>query len=930
MTRTPRPVARPTTRQAAEGLGATCVLLAGLIGIPAVLAASVGWPLPQHIPSGAQLSNALHSAIPASFWPRLFATLGWLAWAYFAACVAINVAAQVQGRRGNRSPRFAAQSAVAALVTAALVLGQLRGAPSARNLSPVPVVHLVAVTATDSAAAPAETVHTVVEGDTLWGIATAYYGEGDKWPAIYQANAGVPQPGGGALSDPHWIYPGWNLVIPDVPETAPVAPMPPPGLTPAAPPATAPQVPATPAPANGAGRLTAPSSSTGKTHSVTGRRASKVPSRPAAPVVPVHRVDRSRVAGQPAHASAQKHRRAPERPMATSDIEALAIGGGVFGLGAIGLVGALDRRRRRQSSQRAKGRRIPLPAAWSALADLERQLRQYARTDSVFWLSRLGEFLGQATAGRRSPQVLGVRLGEDALDVLVTADSGDAPPPFESRPGSSGTWRLSYPAAPGTYGGDTWGDAPGAEAVPLTLATLGQDPEGSVLVNLEHYASVQVLVDASRVPGTLAAIGTELAGSRGSRVDKVIAIGVGHGVIDRLPGGLVLDDLDAFFARPGSEAERVVVLADASVATDQLIETVSGSSTCRLVLAGPSGPAGVGLVFDPADPVLAEHELAPLEATHVTDQVLDDVGALLDLAEAPPTAEPYGEPYRRLEVPSVLEDAPPADRIVLGILGDPSIALGDGEPQGLLEAVSPVAGTKARRVVELLVYLAGHNGAASRGEWLTDVSPDKALGDGYVRNLVLLARRSLQAITGDSELLTYDRTSQRLSLDERVRTDWAMFRSLASNREPEELRTALALVRGAPFGSAPEPWTSATGTYYVMVDDVTEAAGVLAEQALRTGGTRLATWAARKGLLANRYDQGLWRVLLRAGGDSGAVQRVWDELHGLLAVDGDSSADLDPDTVDLYNSLMTPRRDTGEVLILQDDDHAVIPTRQAV
>ena len=52
-------------------------------------------------------------------------------------------------------------------------------------------------------------------------------------------------------------------------------------------------------------------------------------------------------------------------------------------------------------------------------------------------------------------------------------------------------------------------------------------------------------------------------------------------------------------------------------------------------------------------------------------------------------------------------------------------------------------------VVELLVYLAAHDGTATRGEWLTDVSPEKALSDGYVRNLVLLTRRSLEEITGD-------------------------------------------------------------------------------------------------------------------------------------------------------------------------------------
>ena len=110
-------------------------------------------------------------------------------------------------------------------------------------------------------------------------------------------------------------------------------------------------------------------------------------------------------------------------------------------------------------------------------------------------------------------------------------------------------------------------------------------------------------------------------------------------------------------------------------------------------------------------------------------------------------------------------------------------------------------------MVELLVYLASHDGTATRGEWLTDISPDKALSDGYIRNLVLLTRRSLEAITGDPDLLSYDKATQRLCLDERVTTDWRLFQSAISTGDPSGLRDALELVRGAPFGVNPDPWT---------------------------------------------------------------------------------------------------------------------------
>ncbi len=49
--------------------------------------------------------------------------------------------------------------------------------------------------------------HTVVRGETLWGLAQRYYQDSFLWTRIWEANrAGV--------ADPHWIYPTQVLVIP--------------------------------------------------------------------------------------------------------------------------------------------------------------------------------------------------------------------------------------------------------------------------------------------------------------------------------------------------------------------------------------------------------------------------------------------------------------------------------------------------------------------------------------------------------------------------------------------------------------------------------------------------------------------------------------------------------------------------------------------
>ncbi len=59
----------------------------------------------------------------------------------------------------------------------------------------------------DDSSAPTANTYTVQEGDTLWALAAKYYGAGDQYSRIYEANADT-------ISNPSLIYPGQVITIP--------------------------------------------------------------------------------------------------------------------------------------------------------------------------------------------------------------------------------------------------------------------------------------------------------------------------------------------------------------------------------------------------------------------------------------------------------------------------------------------------------------------------------------------------------------------------------------------------------------------------------------------------------------------------------------------------------------------------------------------
>src|SRR5699024_9402805 len=131
-----------------------------------------------------------------------------------------------------RIPQLAARNLVGAV---ALLFVATSASITTANAAPAPAAPHVAAAPADVQPAHAETapartektnpthvqapkssytVHTVRAGDSLWSLAERYLGDGTRYQEIADINYGVPQADGHALTDEHWLNPGWKLTIP--------------------------------------------------------------------------------------------------------------------------------------------------------------------------------------------------------------------------------------------------------------------------------------------------------------------------------------------------------------------------------------------------------------------------------------------------------------------------------------------------------------------------------------------------------------------------------------------------------------------------------------------------------------------------------------------------------------------------------------------
>ncbi|SCL58865.1 LysM domain-containing protein [Micromonospora citrea] len=180
------------------GFGALVVLCAVLVGAPVALLALAGNPLPDHLPTVAEIGTTLTSRDDGRLFLRALALAGWFGWATFAFSVLVELCAQALRRPAPRLPGMSRQQrAAAALVGSVALIVAASPAASAATAVAGPYALPAPTTAAPTAwAAPtasaAPAVSTAPATSTAWAAPTASTASAasDDGPVVYRVARG--------------------------------------------------------------------------------------------------------------------------------------------------------------------------------------------------------------------------------------------------------------------------------------------------------------------------------------------------------------------------------------------------------------------------------------------------------------------------------------------------------------------------------------------------------------------------------------------------------------------------------------------------------------------------------------------------------------------------------------------------------------------
>lgn len=887
----------PERPSLAKAAGAAAVLLALLVGLPALLWILSGPPpYPHGLPSRDDLTQPLTT-------DALFVVLRavvWLAWLQFAVCTVVEI---VSLARGGRLPRPVplsgrSQALARALVgtvlvggsflastgAAGAVTGEFHGSAPANASTTVAGVAADDVTqalagegaaveltmqpgqqAPDAApqvrmqhvpGVPAEMTdvigHKVAvvkapDGhyhDNLWDIAERHLGDGRRWSEIFELNKGRQQPDGQQLVLGRLIQPGWVLKMPDD--------------------------------ATGLQRVRAAQPTTQAGGGASGTLSA------------------AETAGESA-------------PQESGGIRAEhLLGGGM--LGAV-LLGALAAERRRRRGLTPTDEEL----------DAEVALRVGADEARVAWLDRSLRGLSAAcrTEQLALPQVYAASVSDEAIELRVAPAAPTAPAPWSVR--DEGTrWRLDK---------DSEGPHELGHAPYPGLVCLGRDDAGAdVLVDLESVGGILALDGDAKVAGeVVSALAVQLATApwadsqrvRGYRLAPVLAQIGGSPVeeIDDLTA--VVAELSAHPVRrdagevltgrlgrhPGVAPQYLVLGArpDDAETTERLGDLAEAGSRGLAVLSASLLPGTRWhLVVDQAGRLSVPLLDLEVDAVRLDGSAAELLGGLFAKAR---TDEPESA-TERVSVPTAPrpgDDAAWSTAAVrVGVLGPLEV-----RTEGRMDP------SRLELATELVTFVAlqpapVHPSVVAASVWPRGVTPE-------VRDATIARVRDWLGTGTDGSHLLRETEEGRLFLADEVAVDWHALctllrraRDSAPREERELLRRALQLVRGPVLSGRSGlrwAWLARTRLERQAGDVVVDAAQRLARLALDDDPSGAAA-ACRAGLRVAPTAQVLWRMLLLAESgnpDGPGTARVVDDM--LLRLQG-VGAPLEAETEALVAELL--------------------------
>jgi DNA-binding SARP family transcriptional activator len=928
---------RSRRREVAAGLASGVLLLVTVLGLPLLLSVVAPLALPASLPGWGDVLGVLGSRDDGTLLRSVLVLLAWCAWLAVAGSVLLEIVSVLSERPTPRLPLLGVPQQCAAALVAATVLamtpatGAVGPQDTPRTAAPAGSVTAVSRpgptgsqpghvetggclpagaglvgSGTPSAVGVVE-LHRAADRwptvrvrrhDTLWGLAERHLGSGARFREIVELNAGRRQPDGRALTDAHWIYPGWVLRLPL--DAAGADHATPAGLARPAVPTAAAQV----------DRGPDPRSSTGHTRLGPGRAA-------AVALAPAP-------AGDVADGGAPTGPAGPTGsmlPASTARVEAQEqlpplVSVGLGALTVAGVLAEVARQRRRRQAVRAVGERLPQSSAQAARTELAlRAVHDGGRGARITnGLALLAS--GCAEAGRDLPELAWVRVGATTLHLVMAGDDPDVVPPFDLTSPQTWTWSDA----------DHLPSAPEQEPCPYpALVSVGLDGEDLVLVNMEAAGRFRVGGAPDDAATVIAAMTVDLLG-RARRNEVNLSVSPGRLQVPIPDGVRSVPTAEAASAQLGAHQRAVGdVLAECGVSdvraarsagvadetwvpeivvTEGVVGPTAPWSGAVAVHADPSGDGQWALEpmdgrrwrLDPPGVVVEPARIGAVDLAGISNLV-SPVVAQPDVTDEPSLGVEVARAGAALAQVAVRGGgAPDAPRVLLlgpvQVLGcDDSLVIG-----------------RRRRSAELVAYLVLHPGAG-RHELDEVLWPGRRVGRSTRNPFVSRTRQWLGRTAGGEAYLPLVAETGEYRLREEVGCDWYDFVTYARQGlappEPDldRLQAALALVRARPFqGIDPATYCWAEPDIQEMVSAIVDVAHVLSAASYLAGDLRTGAAAAARGLLVDPGSELLHRDALRAaaaGGDPGELSRAVGRLRAQL----DPDEDLTPPTQMLLDEL---------------------------